>query len=163
MSNWIEQVRALEAVEREAALERLGTRDPRCLFCSEAEPGVLVHTLDGIECYECLCLRQGRSPIELHHPAGRHNSPITVAIPANEHRLLSRLQRGWPEQTLRNSDGSPLLEMAAIIRGWLDVLYLILDRLVAKLPASLERLDDLLKAKLGDRWWESLGFKVDDD
>jgi hypothetical protein len=53
--------------------------------------------------------------------------------------------------------------MAAIIRCWLDVLYLILDRLVGKIPASLEQLDALLRAKLGDRWWETLGFKVDGD
>jgi hypothetical protein len=66
------------------------------------------------------------------------------------------MQRDWPERTLRNPDGSPLLAAAATIRGWLDVLSLIVQRTVGHIPVLLESLDEGLRATYGDRWWESL-------
>lgn len=142
----------------EAALERLGTREPHCRNCAERAPAALTRTEAGIDCYECLCRRQGRSQVEEHHPAGQHNAPLTVGIPGNDHRVLSEMQRGWPEETLRNPDGSPLLRISASLRGWLDVLYLILDRLVGWIPRTLERLDALLTERLGTTWWKDLGW-----
>ncbi len=141
---------------KEEAYERLGTRHPRCEHCGEADPAALHGVHPDVTCYECSARQAGRSPSERHHPAGRRNNQATVPIPGNDHRVLSDAQRGWPERTLRNPDGSPLLAAAAAIRGWLDVLWLIVQRTVGHVPALLELLDERLRAEYGDRWWEEL-------
>lgn len=143
-------------MRKEAAYERLGTRQPRCSGCGELDPVALQGAHPDITCYECAARRLGRSGSEQHHVAGHNNSPTTVAIPGNDHRVLSGMQRDWPEGTLRNPDGSPLLAAAAAIRGWLDMLLLIVQRTVGPVPVFLEALDGALRKKLGDRWWENL-------
>ncbi len=146
-------------IRTEAAYERLGTRRPRCGHCGEADPIALQGVHPDVVCYECSAQQAGRLRMEEHHPAGRRNNPATVPIPGNDHRVLSGMQRDWPERTLRNLDGSPLLTAAAAIRGWLDVLWLIVQRTVGPIPALLEALDETLRAKHGDRWWEELEFR----
>ncbi len=146
-------------LRREQHLRRLGTRDPRCVNCGETNPAALTDTAPHIICYLCQALATGRPPTEVHHPAGRHNSPVTVPIPANDHRVLSDMQRGWPESTLRNPDGSPLLVAAAMLRGWLDVLQLIIERTVGLIPPFLEALDEGLRSEFGERWWEKLDLQ----
>ncbi len=146
-------------MRKEAVYERLGTRQPRCRRCGESDPDTLQGIHPDITCYECAARQSGRLGSEQHHVAGRHNSPVTVAIPGNDHRVLSGMQRDWPERTLRNLDGSPLLTAAAAIRGWLDVLVLIVQRTLVHIPSFLERLDEALRAKHGVRWWEELEFE----
>ncbi len=146
-------------LRKETAYERLQTRTPRCQHCRETDPLALLGIHPDIVCYECSCRQAGRSWTEEHHPAGRHNSPVTVIVPGNDHRVLSDMQRDWPEHTLRNPNGSPLLAAAAAIRGWLDVLRLIIERTVGYIPAFLEDLDRRLQATLGDKWWEELSLE----
>jgi hypothetical protein len=81
-------------------------------------------------------------------------------MPGNDHRRLSDAQRDWPEETLTNPDGSPLLKLAAMLRGWIDYLRLLLERGVARIPPALEQLDQLLRAYIGERWWETLQWEV---
>ena len=59
-------------------------------------------------------------------------------------------------ETLRNREGSPLRRAAAAVRGWLDVLRLIIDRSAGWVPEVLENLDQGLTTRLGPRWWEHL-------
>lgn len=146
-------------IRDEAAYERFGTRNPRCQHCGESDRSALQGSHPDIVCCECSARFVGRSSIERHHPAGRHNSHATVPIPVNDHRVLSDMQRDWPERTLRNPDGSPLLAAAAAIRGWLDVLWLIVQRTVGHIPALLESLDEGLQSTYGDRWWEKLSME----
>lgn len=125
--------------------------DARCA-CGEADPRCLVSTETETSCYACRTRTTDCGSLEQHHPAGRHNLAVTVPVPANEHRLLSDLQQDWPTATLRNPHGSPLLQAAATIRGWLDVLTLILERTVGWVPAFLEALDAWLCTGLGPSW-----------
>ena len=152
MSSWVDQERDVLEVSRERALERLGTRDARCGSCGVDEPIVLIQTADGVACYECLAGAGGRAQMERHHIAGQHNSSVTVEIPANQHRVLSELQRTWPEATLRNPDGSPLRQIAAALRGGLDLVHLALDFL-DQIPAQIEALDVSLTRQRGPGWW----------
>jgi hypothetical protein len=140
----------------DARLRELGTNSPYCCFeeCDETFPLALTGVHPEIYCYEHDALRRSRPWREDHHPAGRRSDPETVTVPGNDHRILSGLQYGWPRETLRNPDGSPLLRAAASIRGWLDVLWLIMVRTVGWVPEFLERLDAWLRERLGPRWWD---------
>src|SRR5215217_3044997 len=144
---------------REGRFERLGTRQPRCRYCPESNPFALQGIYPDIACHECAAQQAGRKTTEGHHVGGRHNSSVIVDMQANDHRVKSDMQRDWPERTLRNPDGSPLLAAAAKIRDLLDQLRLIIDRAIEHIPTFLETLDERLRAKLGDRWWEELGLE----
>jgi len=77
----------------------------------------------------------------------------------NDHRVADAYKRiDWPEKTLRSPDGSPLLRAAACIRGWLDLLRVVIDRTVGWVPDFLEHLSDWLVTKLGPRWWDDLDW-----
>lgn len=146
----------------EAKLAELGTRSPHCTWegCDEICPFMLTGADPEIRCYEHELLRLGRPWLEDHHPAGRHNDPRTIPLPGNEHRVLSELQYRWPRETLRNPDGSPLLIAAALVRGWADVLYVVLV-IVAGVPLYLEQLDAFLREEIGPRWWDEFGTWLD--
>lgn len=120
--------------------------------CGESDSRCLITSDDGIQCYACRSRRAGRPDTERHHVAGRHNLATTVPVPNNEHRILSDRQQAWPTATIRNPDGSPLLQAAATIRGWLDVLVLILERAVGWIPRFLEVLDAWLRMQIGPGW-----------
>lgn len=64
-----------------------------CKDCGETNP--LVLNCDGrmILCAEHAAIRQGRSPIEEHHVAGRRYSAVTIFVPLNIHRRLTVMQR----------------------------------------------------------------------
>jgi hypothetical protein len=145
---------------REQRFRALGTRTPRCTFpgCTETDPFALTGATPQIVCREHAANAQGRAWTEAHHPAGRTNSPVTVDVSANDHAVLSAVQSVWPREVLRNPDGSPLLMAAAALRGWLDVLRLIIERTVGWIPVALELLDALLIEFIGPGWWDTLGW-----
>jgi hypothetical protein len=146
-------------IRREQTLRRLGTRDPECPHCGERDPAALTGIAPDIICYGCLAAGRGQPTSEDHHYAGRRNDELTVPAPANDHRVLNDLQRDWPERTLRNPDESPLLASAAAVRGFLDILQVIIERMAVWIPVFLEWLDEELRRRHGDRWWETFGWK----
>ncbi len=146
----------LSELRREKRLRRLETRNPKCKQCGETNPVALTGIAPDILCYECEALQNGRSPIEAHHSAGRNNDSFTVPIPGNDHRVLSDLQQDWPIETLRNKNGSPLIAASAAIRGWLDILRALIERILDWIPPFLEQLDRYLTHKLGEQWWMSM-------
>jgi len=147
---------AQREIRRERQSRRLGTRTPQCTSCGETNRAALSHKAEKIICYECDLKASGRPTIEQHHFAGRRNDPLTVPIPGNDHRILSDCQRDWPTDTLRNSSASPLLTAAASIRGFLDTLRLIIERILGWVPDFLERLDSYLTSLNGEEWWTDL-------
>jgi hypothetical protein len=141
-----------------ARLRLLGTDTPRCSQpgCREQDPFALTGVHPRLVCVEHRADLEGRSWLEGSHTGGRNNLPDDVVpIPANDHGVLTyRYQAAWSRETLRNPDRSPLLRAAGALRGWMDVLRLILERTCGWVPAFLERLDAWLRLKLGERWWE---------
>jgi hypothetical protein len=130
--------------QRKPGQSRSAQSDSRCLTTRN----------DETICYACLARRNGRPTVERHHVAGRHNLDATVPMPANDHRILSDMQRAWPDRTLRNPDGSLLLRAAAAIRGWLDALTLMIERAIGWIPELLEALDGWLCEHVGRDWWK---------
>lgn len=147
-----------DADRLEARLRLLGTRTPSCRIagCTEDDPFALNGVYPDLLCAEHAAEHVNRSPVEASHTAGRANAPTdTVDLPANDHAVLTHAhQAGWPSETLRNADGSPLLKAAAATRGWLDVLRLIIERTVGWVPGLLEQLDAWLRIRLGEQWWK---------
>lgn len=143
---------------REKHFQRLGTRKPICSTCEESEPSALTGYAPDIVCYECQAKAHKKSLVESHHPSGRQNDSFTIPIPGNDHRVLTEKQRDWPIETLRNPNGSPLRKASAAIRGWLDTLRLMIERILGWIPDFLERLDELLTAQLGGQWWVKIGL-----
>jgi hypothetical protein len=144
----------------EERLAQLGTRTPRCSTtgCMETSPFRLTGKHPDLVCDEHRADGAGHSWVEGHHVQGAANDPDDVIpAPANDHIELSEFQRFWPRETLRNPDGSPLLRAAAALRGWLDVLRLMLERTVGWIPGLLEQIDAWLRKRIGPRWWDELG------
>jgi hypothetical protein len=140
--------------------ERLGD-DDTCHICGETDIRALrqIEPASSMEgtitvalCASCHVQLQGKQPTEEHHPAGRANDPFTVPVPATDHAVLTDWQYDWPRGTWRNPDGSPLLRAAASLRGWLDILRLLIERTMGWIPAFLEHLDTILRQQLGEGW-----------
>jgi hypothetical protein len=154
--------RDVEADRLEAKLATLGTRTPKCRIagCGETNPFVLIGADPELYCALHAAEFAGRRWFEDHHNQGAANDPDDIlAIPINDHKVLSSYQAEWPSETLRNPDGNPLLRAAAATRSFLDYLRIIIDRTVGWVPRFLEGLNAWLCIKLGDRWWdEFLGW-----
>lgn len=149
-------------VRRERAYEGFGTRTPKCtaLGCGETYWRLMTGSEpDKLLCYEHAAEAAGRSPVELQHPAGRRNDPtFVVPMLGNLHRLMDEDKHDWPERTLRNPEGSPMLKGAACVRAVNDWLRLIIERLLGWLPEFLEAADAALTQQHGLRYWETLGL-----
>jgi len=92
--------------------------------------------------------------MDAHHVAGRANDPTTVNVPANDHTAeLTERQHDWPEQTLRNPDGDPLLRAAACLRGGYDTVVYLVKRVFLWIPRLLEAASEWLTRVLGRFYW----------
>jgi len=129
--------------------------------CGESDPSALTGVAPEIICYECQAKASERSPIERHHPAGRNNDSFTIPIPGNYHRILSDFQKDWPSETLGNPTGSPLRKAAATMRGFLDTLKLLIERVFGWIPDFLESLNNTMTEHIGAISWEKLGLSAE--
>ena len=140
------------------AARRIGL-DVAC-SCGESRPEALVAGSQPIICAGCLRSANGRSTLDMHHPFGRANSPVTISVPVNDHRArLSVDQADWPKSTLMNAEGSPLLAAAAGIRGFMDTVLYLIEHGLLWIADMLEWLHDFLVKKLGPKYWFHTGFE----
>ena len=135
---------------KQTATRRVG-KNSRCV-CGETRAETLVGS-SGI-CAACKRKTKGHSVIDNHHVAGSANSPVTVAVPVNDHRaILSTAQYDWPKRTLENSTGDPLKAAAACIRGFIDIMRYLCESLLEWIVAMVERLSEYLIERNGPEWW----------
>jgi hypothetical protein len=98
MKNIQPQPDPIKAYQRTSTAARRVGNNNRCR-CGETRIEALVGR-SGI-CAECLRTKRGHTLMDNHHVAGKSNSHVTVAIPANDHRsVLSVAQYDWPKETL---------------------------------------------------------------
>ena len=81
--NRVNEIELRRATRRQRAIERLGTRNPKCAHCGEADPLAL----------------------ELHHIAGQAYDRATVIVCRNCHRKLSDLQKDHPAKIAKYTSG----------------------------------------------------------
>lgn len=143
----------IAAARRKSVAQRRVGIGAKCQ-CGEDRPQALIGGSGPILCAECKRRAQGRTIYDKHHVAGKSNHGLTIPIPANDHRaVLSEAQYEWPKETLKNPDRSPLLAAAACIRGFIDTIKYLLDKLLLWVAHFLEALNEFLVAQLGPRWW----------
>jgi hypothetical protein len=152
--------KSLAAQHREAMAERCLGENRECVDCGETRVFALERKSDPRLCTESRKRMEGKTTMEKHHIFSRANSEITISISANDHRAdLSESQKEWPEQTLRNPDGSPLLRAAAFVRGFVDTLLYLAEKFLLWAAEMLERLNAHLIAKYGPKWWLDMGIE----
>lgn len=135
--------------------------DACCTSCGETRLDALIQDSDPIICFRCEAKVQAKSTKEKHHLAGQANHPGTVEVDVNDHRAeLSPAQYKWPQQTMRNPDGSPLLVGAACIRGVIDWILFAIKTFLLWVADMLEDLDEFLKEELGPTWWRNTPFAI---
>ncbi len=129
-----------------------------CIRCGESDARVLDAGTKPILCYACHAAAAGRSVVEYHHIGSRANGDLTIVIGANEHRILSEMQREHDPRLRRNPDGSPVLRAAAHLAGVRDALAVLVERLFDPLITWLLAFETWLVARLGPRYWQQPDF-----
>lgn len=141
------------AFQRKATAARRIGGDKQCA-CGESRPEALVAGSKPTTCAACLRKKRGHTTSDDHHVAAKANSPVTIPVPVNDHRArLSVAQQDWPKQTRENPDGSPLLAAAGCIRGFIDTVFYLVEKLLLWVAEMLEKLNAYLVRKLGPKWW----------
>jgi hypothetical protein len=144
----------IKAAARRSKVERRLGEAKSCTQCGESRSEAIVARSRPRLCEQCYRVRRGAKKTDAHHIAGKANSPITIEVPANDHRgALSAAQYEWPPKTLQNPDGSPILRMAGAVRGVTDFIAELVTRFLESCARGLELLDNVVRQKLGDAWW----------
>ena len=144
-----------EHCRKVVATRRIGT-NAKC-SCGETRPEALSRKNGNVMCAACVRKLRGQRESDNHHVFGHANSDFTMLIPVNDHRSdLSGPQNCWPPNTLKNSEGSPLLARAAFIRGFADINAYLIGRFLLPSAELLELLDTELEKKMGKKWWKRM-------
>jgi hypothetical protein len=124
--------------------------------CGEARPFALITSRSPPTCFGCERLAHGREPYELNHVFGKHNSPLMIHYPVNDHRAVFNVkQLDWTPETLENVSGDPLLEAMARFHGLDDNVAHMLADCIEFLP-KMKHIRDQLVAVYGPNWPEKL-------
>jgi hypothetical protein len=143
----------IASFEREARAVRKAGHN-KCK-CGEGRPLALIPGSNPPICANCQRKKEGKLPLDKHHPAGRANNPFTIRISANDHRAnLSPKQYEWPRETWKNPKRSPLRAGASNVRGYCETDEHCVASLLIPLAEMLEALDAFLLKKLGPNWWK---------
>ena len=82
--------------------------------------------------------------MDLHHVAGKQNHDLTIPVPVNDHRaVLTPAMYDWAKATLENPTHSPFLAAAACIRGYIDTVRYLNDKLLPWIAEFLESADGI--------------------
>ena len=129
----------IQKFQRKATAARRVGVDARCVTCDESRPEALIAGSKPIICAKCQRAQKGHTTMDNHHPAGKANSPVTIPIPVNDHRaILSVAQYDWPMETLENPTANSHLQMAALIRAYLDGRRYLEEKLLRPVIERLE-------------------------
>jgi len=141
------------AYQRQAtAARRIGER--QCSSCGEARPQALITHSNPTICTECQRKMKGQKIKDDHHSAAEVNNSATIPVPANDHRaILNVTQYRWPRETRENPDRSPVLAAAGCVRGFVDTVVYLIEKLLLWIPEMLEKLDAFLVKAFGQKYW----------
>jgi hypothetical protein len=102
---------------RQRAIERLGTKNPACIYCGENDSLVL----------------------ERHHLAGRDYDEGTVIVCRNHHRKLSDRQKDHPDKIAETPDALEVI--AHFLLGLADLFEFLIGKLREFASQLIERAD----------------------
>jgi hypothetical protein len=160
MQKRIPQGDRIAAQARRAEAQRRVGIDAKC-GCGEDRPEALIRKESDVACAACARKRKGKITVDNHHVAGKANSRVTIPVPVNDHRArLSVDQYDWPKKTLENPERSPLLAAAACIRGFINTVIYLMEKVLLWIAEMLERLDEYLSGQCGPQWWLNTELKA---
>jgi hypothetical protein len=102
---------------RQRAIERLGTNDPKCIYCGENDPLVL----------------------ERHHVAGQALDHATIIVCRNHHRKLSDRQKDHPNKSAEIPETSEIV--AHFLLGLADLFEFLIEKFREMATQLLSRVD----------------------
>jgi len=141
------------ALVRKATAARRAGVGAKCA-CGETRPGALIKNSEPKICHECWRKKQGKTTADNHHAFGEANSPITVTLPANDHRAeLNAAQYDWPKKVRENPDGSPLIAAAGCVLGFIDMVVYLINKGLRFVADLLVAADEYMTAERGQKWW----------
>ena len=144
----------IRMIQRRNTAARSKGVNAKCPKCGESRPEALVAGGKRMICTECQRKERGQSLTDNHHPFGKTNNPVTIPVPANDHRAeLSVAQYEWPKNTRENAHGSPFLAAAGCIRGFIDTALYLIEKGLQWIAELLERADAFLVEQRGPKWW----------
>jgi hypothetical protein len=159
-----------ESLNNVKAQNRVG-KNARCA-CGENRAQALILKLPGsVICACCDRIARGMNPMDKHHIAGRVNHWAVIMVPVNDHLAYFTVKQlcCWPQKTSWNPDGSPLLTVAACIRGLVDFVFWPVVKDVAmfnkyrataedliRVAEILEAKDEYLTERRGRHYWLDL-------
>jgi hypothetical protein len=122
--------------------------------CGETRPGALIKNSEPKICHECRRKEEGKTTVDNHHVFGEANSPITAALPANDHCAeLNAAQYDWPKKVRENPDGSPLIAAAGCVLGFIDMVVYLIKTGLRWVADLLVAADEYMTAERGQKWW----------
>jgi hypothetical protein len=141
------------AYARRAIARRRVGPNAKCA-CGEARPEALIPNSKPTICHACKRRKEGKTVMDNDHSGGKANNATTMPIPVNDHRAeLNQAQYDWPKETRENPDGCPLIAIAGGIRGFVDRIIYLIEKLLLWVPEALEKLSAFLNERLGSKWW----------
>lgn len=143
---------------RKAKTRRRVGQGAVCTACGESRAEMLAQRSRPKLCRTCYALKQGKKHTEDHHWAADANSPITVAVPVNDHAMLTDAQHEWPPGMRGNADGSPLVAAAAFLHGTADFIETLIVNGLRCVADFLHRLDSWLREHMDQHWWKGTEF-----
>lgn len=157
-----------DALRRSARRRKRIPAGVACAKCGVSLPVLVSRRAATWLCYEHQLVARGLAAYEGHHVLPRAQDPRAVArTPANAHRMLEEMKRGWPDEVLRNRTNDPLLRLAGEARSRADWAR-IMERQNRRGAAWLELLQERLDAHLGSDYLSMLDMPplsdyLDDD
>jgi hypothetical protein len=104
--------------QRQQARRRLQIGAGRCCMfpnCCEGDPLYLTGSSEDLLCYEHRGIRQGKTPVEDHHPWTRAIDPnFTLPMFGNDHRVVTVMSKSWIEDVKGVKSSSTRKELARL-------------------------------------------------
>lgn len=131
--------------------------DAACADCGTRRLQALTTVDDQVVCYRCLNRRRGLPAFEQHHFVAALQTPETIPVPANDHRVIEDGKHDYPVEVWTNEHGRTVL-MAVAVLAMAGALGYCLYKYCGPLGRGLLRANAWLVTQHGPEWEAGAGL-----